>query len=152
MALALAWPVADASASAALSARPVSSPDRAPALRSMKAPGTANKYDSQPADMDHYVCTVKDNGGVRINSSIPNHAFYVTATTLGGNAWQAPGNLWYAALTDERTKPKTTFVRSATTTLRHAGSRYGSTSTESDAVRAGWGAVKVRVRRDSVSG
>ena len=99
----------------------------------MKAPGTANKYHSQPADMDHYVRTVKDNGGVHINSGIPNHAFYVTATTLGGKAWQAPGKLWYAALSDDRTKPNTTFARFAATTLRHAGSRYGSTSTESAA-------------------
>lgn len=112
----------------------------------MKAPGTANKYDSQPADMDHYVRTVKDNGGVHINSGIPNYAFYVTATTLGGKAWQAPGKLWYAALSDDRTKPNTTFARFVATTLRLAGSLYGSTSTESDAVRAGWEAVKVRVR------
>jgi Zn-dependent metalloprotease len=66
-------------------------PVLAPALRSMKAPGTANAHDTQPADMDHYVDTTSDNGGVHINSGIPNHAFYVTATTLGGNAWEAPG-------------------------------------------------------------
>ena len=46
-----------------------------PALRSMKAPGTANPYDDQPADMDHYVRTTEDHGGVHTNSGIPNLAF-----------------------------------------------------------------------------
>jgi Zn-dependent metalloprotease len=46
-------------------------PQLAPALRSMKAPGTANPYDNQPADMDHYVQTAQDSGGVHTNSGIP---------------------------------------------------------------------------------
>src|SRR5665648_22830 len=121
-------------------------PELAPALRSMKAPGTANQYDNQPADMDRYLHTTKDNGGVHTNSGIPNHAFYVTATTLGGRAWKAPGSIWYAALLDPRVKPKTTFALFAGVTLRHARSEYGSTSKEADAVKAGWEAVKVRVR------
>ncbi len=59
------------------------------ALRSMKAPGTAYDdpvlgKDPQPAHMKDYVNTVSDNGGVHINSGIPNHAFYVVATELGG--------------------------------------------------------------------
>jgi Zn-dependent metalloprotease len=50
------------------------------ALRSMKAPGTAYDdpligKDPQPAHMRDYVDTTKDNGGVHINSGIPNHAF-----------------------------------------------------------------------------
>jgi Zn-dependent metalloprotease len=120
-------------------------PDLAPALRSMKAPGTANQYDDQPADMDHYLRTTKDNGGVHTNSGIPNHAFYVTATTLGGKAWKAPGTIWYDALVDPRVKPKSTFALFAAATLRHARSRYGATSKEAAAVQAGWDAVKVRV-------
>ena len=59
------------------------------ALRSMKAPGTAYDdpklgKDPQPADMAHYVNTPQDHGGVHINSGIPNHAFYLLATALGG--------------------------------------------------------------------
>jgi Zn-dependent metalloprotease len=121
-------------------------PELAPALRSMKAPGTANQYDDQPADMDHYVHTSTDNGGVHANSGIPNHAFAVTATTLGGNAWEAPGNIWYDALTDPQTKPNSTFARFGGTTLRLARLRYGTSSAEADAVRAGWEAVKVPIR------
>ncbi|MGW7595389.1 M4 family metallopeptidase, partial [Streptomyces rubiginosohelvolus] len=60
------------------------------ALRSMKAPGTAYDddvlgKDPQPGTMDDYVHTSRDNGGVHINSGIPNHAFYLAATALGGN-------------------------------------------------------------------
>ncbi len=120
-------------------------PELAPALRSMKAPGTANKYDNQPASMDHYVHTASDNGGVHTNSGIPNHAFYVVATTLGGNAWAAPGQIWYDTLTDPALTPHSTFSRFASLTLRQARSRYGTTSAEADAVKAGWDAVKVRV-------
>ena len=123
-------------------------PDLAPALRSMKAPGTANKYDKQPADMDHFLNTTKDNGGVHTNSGIPNHAFYVMATTLGGKAWKAPGSIWYDALLDPAVKPTTTFTVFAGVTLQHARSRYGDTSKEAQAVQAGWEAVKVRVSRD----
>ncbi len=54
------------------------------ALRSMKAPGTAYDddvlgKDPQPDSMDTYVRTSADNGGVHINSGIPNKAFYVVA-------------------------------------------------------------------------
>jgi Zn-dependent metalloprotease len=114
-------------------------PELAPALRSMKAPGTANQHDTQPADMDHYV----DGGDVHVNSGIPNHAFYVTATTLGGNAWDAAGPVWYAALTDTRLQPDSGFTEFAALTVLHAQQTYGPTSAQADAVRAGWNAVKV---------
>ena len=116
-----------------------------PALRSMKAPGTANKYDKQPATMDDFVVTAADNGGVHINSGIPNHAFYVTATTLGGKAWERAGRIWYDALRDEKIKPTSGFKAFARATVRQAQMRYGDTSAEVDAVRAGWEKTKVRL-------
>ena len=121
-------------------------PQLLPALRSMKAPGTANPHDSQPADMDHYVTTASDNGGVHTNSGIPNHAFYVIATTLGGNAWEAAGAIWYDSLSDPKLTPNATFATFAAMTMRQARTRFGATSAEVDAVKAGWHAVKVRVR------
>ena len=59
----------------------------------MKAPGTAYDdplvgKDLQPAHMDDYVETIRDNGGVHINSGIPNRAFYLAATEIGGYAWE----------------------------------------------------------------
>jgi Zn-dependent metalloprotease len=115
-----------------------------PALRSMKAPGTANKYDKQPSSMDGWVDTATDNGGVHVNSGIPNHAFAVAATTLGGYAWEKAGPIWYDALRDEKIKPTSGFKAFARATVRQAGIRFGTTSAEVDAVRAGWDKVKVR--------
>ena len=115
-----------------------------PALRSMKAPGTANAHDRQPADMDHFVRTAADNGGVHINSGIPNKAFHVVATTLGGHAWERAGRIWYEALRDPRVKPNTGFSAFARITVRQAQSLYGQGSDEVDAVKAGWDAAKVR--------
>ena len=119
-------------------------PTLAPALRSMKAPGTANKFDKQPASMDHFVHTASDNGGVHTNSGIPNHAFYVVATTIGGNAWEKAGTIWYDAVRDNLVKPTTGFKGFARATVRQAQQRFGTTGAEVDAVRAGWDAVKVR--------
>ena len=125
-------------------------PTLAPALRSLKAPGTANAYDKQPANMDHYVFTAEDNGGVHINSGIPNHAFYIAATTLGGNAWEAPGAVWYAALRDPELQENATFASFAAITLKQATERYGIASNVVDAVRAGWDQVKVGLAASNV--
>src|SRR5690242_7008215 len=57
------------------------------ALRSMKEPGTAYDdpelgTDPQPGNMSGYVHTHSDNGGVHINSGIPNRAFYLAAAAI----------------------------------------------------------------------
>lgn len=136
----------DAAAADWLIGADIVGPQLAPALRSMKAPGTANPYDNQPSTMDGYVHTTSDNGGVHTNSGIPNHAFYVIATSIGGNAWEAAGQIWYDTLVDPRLKPNSTFAKFASLTLRSARARYGATSTEAGAVKTGWDAVKVKVR------
>ncbi|WP_424821888.1 M4 family metallopeptidase [Salinisphaera sp.] len=58
--------------------------------------------DPQPATMTGYVATQQANGGVHINSGIPNHAFYQAATALGGDSWQTAGPIGYATLNDQR--------------------------------------------------
>ena len=116
-----------------------------PALRSLKAPGTANPHDDQPADMDHFVTTGDDNGGVHTNSGIPNHAFYVVATTLAGKAWEAPGIIWYDAMRDPKVHPNADFLSFAKATQRSAQQRFGVTSKQANAVKAGWDAVKVKL-------
>ena len=115
-----------------------------PALRSLKQPGTANRFDDQPADMDHFVRTAEDSGGVHINSGIPNRAFFVVATTLGGCAWERAGTIWYDALKDPQVRPNLGFAAFARITLRQAQIRFGPGSEEADAVTAGWEAVKLR--------
>ncbi|MGI8809621.1 MAG: M4 family metallopeptidase [Acidimicrobiales bacterium] len=120
-------------------------PTLKPALRSMKAPGTANQYDKQPASMDKFVYTAADNGGVHVNSGIPNHAFYVAATTMGGRAWEKAGPIWYDALRDQKIKPTSGFKAFARATVRQAQMRFGNTADEVDAVRAGWDKTKVKL-------
>ena len=114
-----------------------------PALRSMKAPGTANKYDDQPSDMDHYVKTTSDHGGVHTNSGIPNHAFYLLATQLGGHSWDKAGRIFYAALRDPHIKPNSGFRTFARATVRQAGLLYGATAAETHATTNAWHQVKV---------
>jgi Zn-dependent metalloprotease len=120
------------------------------ALRSMKAPGTAYDddvlgKDPQPAHMDNYVTTTADNGGVHINSGIPNHAFYTAATALGDYAWERAGRIWYETLRDPRLRPTARFRTFARTTMRTARRLYGDTSEEVRAVKAGWDKVGISV-------
>jgi Zn-dependent metalloprotease len=122
-------------------------PDQA--LRSMKAPGTAYENnllgkDPQPADMDHYVNTAEDNGGVHINSGVPNRAFYLVASALGGNAWLKAGQIWYDTIRDTSLKNTADFASFARHTVANAGHRYGSNSTEQKAVIAAWQQVGVK--------
>ncbi|MFU8945838.1 M4 family metallopeptidase [Mycetocola zhadangensis] len=117
------------------------------ALRSLKAPGTAYDddvlgKDPQPADMDGYIETDDDNGGVHLNSGIPNRAFYLTASAIGGNAWEAPGQIWYETLTTE-IKANTDFRQFAEATTSVAARLFGEDSREADAVRSAWQTVGV---------
>lgn len=114
-----------------------------PALRSMKDPGHANPHDDQPATMKQYVHTAEDNGGVHTNSGIPNHAFYLIATAIGGNAWEGAGRIWYDTMHDPKIKPNATFAKFAAGTLRAAQQRFGTTSSQADAVSKAWEAVEV---------
>jgi Zn-dependent metalloprotease len=117
------------------------------ALRSMAAPGTAYDdpvlgKDPQPADMAHYVDTPDDNGGVHINSGIPNRAFYLAATAIGGRAWEKAGKVWYVTLRD-RLRPGSDFVAAADLTIAVAAELFGSTGTVAAAVKAAWTTVGV---------
>jgi Zn-dependent metalloprotease len=121
-------------------------PEFKPALRSMREPGKANKFDEQPATMDGYV----DGGDVHINSGIPNHAFFVVATTLGGNSWDVAGPIWYAALTDPSLPSDASFRQFAQVTLKHAqqlqiAGMHPAAARAVDAVKAGWDAVKLQL-------
>lgn len=120
------------------------------ALRSMKAPGTAYDdallgKDPQPAHMSQFVRTFEDNGGVHINSGIPNHAFYLVATRIGGYAWEKAGHIWYDTLRDSRLKANTGFLRFARLTLATAGRLFGAGSPEERAVRDGWREVGISI-------
>ncbi|MAC78299.1 MAG: peptidase M4 family protein [Rhodobacteraceae bacterium] len=119
------------------------------ALRSMKAPGTAYSdallgQDPQPYHMDFYVNTTSDNGGVHINSGIPNHAFYLYCMYMGGNSWEKPGQIWYRALQNIN-NPHATFGDWAAETLDAAIGLHGAGSYEMIMLRRAWSLVGINV-------
>ncbi|MEE9594148.1 MAG: M4 family metallopeptidase, partial [Candidatus Hydrothermarchaeales archaeon] len=111
-------------------------------IRSMKAPGTAYDdpvlgKDPQPAHMRDYRNVDYDNGGVHINSGIPNHAFYVVAKEIGGSAWEKAGQIWYITLRD-KLQARSNFRDAARLTFQAAGELFGEGTLEQNAVRKGW--------------
>jgi Zn-dependent metalloprotease len=117
------------------------------ALRSMKAPGTAYDdpvlgKDPQPAHMDNYVHTYADNGGVHINSGIPNRAFYLAATQIGGRTAAGAGRVWYEALRDPQLRQNSGFARFAKLTVSHAARVLGTQGER--AVRDAWAQVGIK--------
>lgn len=118
------------------------------ALRSLKAPGTAYNdprlgRDPQPATMAKYVQTSKDNGGVHINSGIPNHAFYLASTSVGGHAWEQTGRVWMDTMLQGRVGSTSSFLAFATATVAAASDRFGPLSQVKTSVERAWQAVGV---------
>jgi Zn-dependent metalloprotease len=119
-------------------------------IRDMRAPGTAYGpdpvlgTDPQPAHMSHYQSTLQDNGGVHINSGIPNHAFYLAAKAIGGHAWEKTGAIWYAALQSKLLRPTTQFSSFARLTVLMAQQLYPG-GQESQNVRNAWAGVGINV-------
>lgn len=73
------------------------------ALRDMSNPGSAYNdpligKDPQPQHMDDYVETDDDEGGVHINSGIPNKAFYQFVTNTKLLSYEKPFMIWYQTL------------------------------------------------------
>jgi Zn-dependent metalloprotease len=106
------------------------------ALRSMKDPGKAWSGDDQPADMDGYV----EGGDVHTNSGIPNRAFYLAASAIGGNAWEKAGPIWYKALTSLTSRAS--FADAAKATVDAAKALYPDTDATQKVADA-WKTVKV---------
>jgi Zn-dependent metalloprotease len=118
------------------------------ALRSLKKPGSAYDdpvlgKDPQPMHMSGYQNLDYDNGGVHINSGIPNHAFYLAATKIGGHAWEKAGRIWYVTLRD-RLRHSASFQDAANHTVRVAGELYGGGSAEQKAVQEAWEGVGLK--------
>lgn len=121
------------------------------ALRSMASPGTAYDddvlgKDPQPAHMRDFVDTNEDAGGVHINSGIPNRAFYLAASAIGGHAWEKAGRVWYNAL-NHGLRPTSDFGKCAAWTSHEAARLFGGTSREAKAVARAWKTVGVKPSR-----
>ena len=118
------------------------------ALRSMSEPGTAYDdpqlgKDPQVGSMADYVNTAADNGGVHINSGIPNRAFAVLAVDLGGESWSVAGKIWYDALVSGELTPTADFASFARATLSSARRLFGNDQSVAAKVEAAWTTVGV---------
>ena len=89
-------------------------------LRDLAAPGSRHCLSPQPSHYRDYL----PHGDPHENSGIPNHAFYLAATTIGGQAWEKAGKVWYAALTSDKAQPSTNFGDFASLTRATAKSLF----------------------------
>ncbi|MCS6889657.1 MAG: M4 family metallopeptidase, partial [Chloroflexus sp.] len=117
------------------------------AIRSLANPPA---YD-QPDRVSNYVCTTSDNGGVHINSGIPNKAAYLMAEggTFNGRTVPAIGRdaterIFYRALTAYLTS-SATFVDMYNALLAAAGALYGTSSSQYQATLTAAQAVELNV-------
>jgi Zn-dependent metalloprotease len=95
--------------------------------------------DPQPKHLRNKYTGISDSGGVHLNSGIPNHAFFLVATALGGNVWERAGRIWYQTmLALHRTSD---FAAMVAMTTQSASALFGHGSTEEKAVTKAWQTV-----------
>lgn len=96
--------------------------------------------DPQPKHMSGYIHTSEDNGGVHLNSGIPNHAYYLFCMKLGGASYDRPIRVWHAAM--KRLWFWHGFGSMAKQTIRAAQEMYGADVAQ--AAREAWAEVGIR--------
>lgn len=124
------------------------------ALRSFKDE-RANKYDIQPKNMKQlkamkrdpeYIDDIEDDwGGVHIFSGVPNHAFYLFATSLGptSNAFDVAAKVWYDTVASRTVDRNSNFKQFAQLTVNFA---TGRGAVVKEKLRDAWGAVGITTR------
>ncbi|NJM05223.1 peptidase M4 family protein [Candidatus Gracilibacteria bacterium] len=120
-----------------------------PYLRSLRDPNAGGAYDpfnplggiGQPASMSEFAnlpaSRRADNGGVHINSGIPNRAAYLVAQVIGNDR---TAQIYYRALTQYLT-PTSSFLDSLNASVRAAQDLYGDG--EAGSVREAFGQVGI---------
>ena len=89
--------------------------------------------------------TEDDNGGVHLNSGIPNRAFHLAATAVGGHAWEVAGQVWYDVLTGGDLATDARFADFAALTIAAAQARFGA-GDEHEALVKAWSQVGVTAK------
>jgi Zn-dependent metalloprotease len=92
--------------------------------------------DPQPKHLKDRYKGPADDGGVHINSGIPNHAFYLTAMKIGGRSWLRAGRIWYRTLLS--LTANSGFKDMVQATEAAAMAEFGRGSAELKAVKAAW--------------
>jgi Zn-dependent metalloprotease len=128
-----------------------SPPFPAPFMRSLEDPNMNGLYDprdplagvGQPASVSEYadlpLSRRSDNGGVHINSGIPNHAAFLVAQAIGREKME---QIYYRTLT-QYLSPQSEFFDAARATVRAAQDLYSAA--EVDAVRKAFAQVGIDV-------
>ncbi|WP_420149618.1 M4 family metallopeptidase [Spirosoma sp.] len=113
------------------------------ALRDLSNPNQGGKTRDpngyQPATMTQYERTSEDNGGVHINSGIPNFAFYKFATAVGKEKAE---KVYYRALTTYLVRTSQ-FLDLRLAVVKAAGDLFGATAAEVTAARNAFDAVGI---------
>ena len=121
----------------------LSGPFPSGALRSMANPNQGGKTRDpngyQPATMTQYDNTTEDNGGVHINSGIPNFAFYKFATVVGKDKAE---QVYYRALTKYLVRTSQ-FLDLRLSIVKAAGDLFGATGAEVTAAKNAFDAVGI---------
>lgn len=119
-------------------------------LRSLSDPNANGYYNprspldgvGQPATMSEYanlpVSRRADNGGVHINSGIPNHAAYYIGTALGRDKL---AQIYYRVIANYLS-PRSNFLDAANATVRAANDLYGASAAQT--VRDSFAKVGIR--------
>src|SRR5262249_14452998 len=102
-------------------------------LRGIGQPATMEQYANLPLSRRY------DNGGVHINSGIPNHAAYLIAQSIGREKTE---QIYYRTVTQYLT-PQSDFLDAANATARAATDL--SAQAEVDAIRNGFARVGVTI-------
>jgi bacillolysin len=122
-----------------------------PYMRSLEDPNAGGNYNprqplsgiGQPASMDEFanlpLSRRADNGGVHINSGIPNHAAFLLAQAIGREKTE---QIYYRTVTQYLT-PSSDFLDAANATARAATELYGQA--EVGAVRSAFGQVGINI-------
>jgi bacillolysin len=113
------------------------------ALRDMANPNQGGTRDPgyQPKTMAQYDNTKEDNGGVHINSGIPNYAFYLFATNTAVGLDKAE-RVYYRAMTTYLTR-FSKFIDLRVAIIKSTTDLFGATSNETKAAQSAFDQVGI---------
>jgi Zn-dependent metalloprotease len=106
-------------------------------LRDLASPGAAHCLTPQPVRFADFQTGMDPH----ISSGIPNLAFFTAAKAIGGNSWEALGQIWYKALTGSDPSPNMSMQTFANLTRQLAAQMTPPNASVANAIDAGWTAV-----------
>lgn len=113
------------------------------AMRDMQNPNNGGSRDGdigwQPKDMTEFVVTTRDNGGVHVNSGIPNRAYYLLATSTSKDIAE---QIYYRAL-DNYLTVRSQFIDLRLAVIKSATDIHGAGSAEVQAAESAFNTVGI---------